>query len=142
MTPDQFKDRHEAAAGGQGGGAPNGGAQPAPAPAPAPEPEPEPEPAPMELSEEEAAQKDKQDRALEAKARGNAAYKKKQFAEAIGCYDEALALWDGDISFLTNRAAVYMETGEYEKAVADCDAAVDKGRELRADYKAVARALT
>jgi hypothetical protein len=32
--------------------------------------------------------------------------------------------------------------GEYDKVVADCDAAVERGRELRADYKMVARALT
>lgn len=40
------------------------------------------------------------------------------------------------------RAAVYFEMGEYDKVVADCDAAVERGRELRADYKMVARALT
>jgi stress-induced-phosphoprotein 1 len=32
--------------------------------------------------------------------------------------------------------------GEYDKVIADCDAAVERGRELRADYKMVARALT
>lgn len=32
--------------------------------------------------------------------------------------------------------------GDYDAVVADCDAAVEKGRELRADYKMVARALT
>jgi stress-induced-phosphoprotein 1 len=37
---------------------------------------------------------------------------------------------------------VYFEMGEYDKVVADCDAAVERGRELRADYKMVARALT
>lgn len=40
------------------------------------------------------------------------------------------------------RAAVYFEMGEYEKVVADCTSAVERGRELRADYKMVARALT
>lgn len=32
--------------------------------------------------------------------------------------------------------------GEYERCAADCDTAVDKGREARADYKIIARALT
>ena len=32
--------------------------------------------------------------------------------------------------------------GEYEKCAADCDTAVEKGREARADYKIIARALT
>jgi stress-induced-phosphoprotein 1 len=40
------------------------------------------------------------------------------------------------------RAAVYFEMGEYEKCAADCDTAVEKGREARADYKIIARALT
>ena len=40
------------------------------------------------------------------------------------------------------RAAVFLETGEYDKCIADCDTAVEKGRETRADYKVIARALT
>ncbi|KAJ0482850.1 putative Heat shock chaperonin-binding, tetratricopeptide-like helical domain superfamily [Helianthus annuus] len=78
--------------------------------------EPEPEPEPME-KEKEA---------------GNAAYKKKDFETAIACYTKAVELDDGDISFLTNRAAVYLEMGKL----------VERGRELRSDYKMVARALT
>ena len=45
-------------------------------------------------------------RKAEAKAEkeaGNAAYKKRQFDEAIQHYDRALELDDGDISYLTNR---------------------------------------
>lgn len=41
-----------------------------------------------------------------------------------------------------NRAAVHFEVADYERCIADCDAAVEKGRELRADYKIIARALT
>ena len=37
---------------------------------------------------------------------------------------------------------MYFEMGDYDHVVADCDAAVERGRELRADYKMVARALT
>ncbi len=37
---------------------------------------------------------------------------------------------------------MYLETGEYEKCIADCNSAVEKGREIRADYKVIARALT
>jgi stress-induced-phosphoprotein 1 len=39
------------------------------------------------------------------------------------------------------RAAVHFEKGDYEAAIKDCDAAVDKGRDLRADYALIARAL-
>ena len=40
------------------------------------------------------------------------------------------------------RAAVHYEKGDYDATISDCDAAVERGRELRADYKMVARALT
>ena len=37
---------------------------------------------------------------------------------------------------------MYLEMGEYNKCIADCNTAVEKGRESRADYKVIARALT
>ena len=127
----------EAANGGfPGGAAGDAASDPAPPPPPpppkAPEPEPEPEP---ELASEKKA-------ALEEKAKGNAAYKAKDFETALKHYDAAIALDDTDISFLTNKAAVLFEKGDYDACVAQCDAAVERGRELRVDYKAVARAMT
>lgn len=109
--------------------------KPAPEPTPAPEPEPE-------LNDEEREAAAKKAEALKEKEAGNEAYKKRQFEEAIQHYNKALELYDGDISFLTNRAAVYFEMGEYEQCAADCDAAVEKGRAMRADFKIIARALT
>ena len=41
--------------------------------------------------------------ALAEKEQGNAAYKRKDFQSAVEHYDKALELFDGDISFLTNR---------------------------------------
>ncbi|XVF13314.1 hypothetical protein REPUB_Repub08aG0198100 [Reevesia pubescens] len=101
-------------------------------------PEPEPEPEPMEISEE----KEKKDKALKEKEAGNAAYKKKDFEAAIEHYTKAMELDDEDISYITNRAAVYVEMGKYEDCIKDCDKAVERGRELRSDFKMVARALT
>ena len=40
------------------------------------------------------------------------------------------------------RAAVQFEKRDYEGCIADCKRAVERGRELRADYKLVGRALT
>jgi len=37
---------------------------------------------------------------------------------------------------------VQFEKGSYDECIADCDKAVERGRELRADYKMVAKALT
>jgi len=53
-----------------------------------------------------------------------------------------LELYDKDITFLTNRAAVYFEMGEYDKCVKDCEEAYDRGRELHVDYALLAKALT
>uniref|UniRef100_A0A453P695 Uncharacterized protein n=1 Tax=Aegilops tauschii subsp. strangulata TaxID=200361 RepID=A0A453P695_AEGTS len=80
--------------------------------------------------------------AQKEKEAGNASYKKKDFETAIQHYTKALELDDEDISYLTNRAAVYIEMGKYDECIEDCDKAVERGRELRADFKMVARALT
>ena len=40
------------------------------------------------------------------------------------------------------RAAVRFEQADFEGCIADCSQAVERGRELRADYKLVGRALT
>ncbi|KAJ1379629.1 Tetratricopeptide-like helical domain superfamily, partial [Sesbania bispinosa] len=93
------------------------------------------------LNEEKEA-KEKKALAQKEKEAGNAAYKKKNFETAIQHYSKALELDDEDISYLTNRAAVYLEMGKLEECIKDCDKAVERGRELRSDYKMIARALT
>lgn len=77
----------------------------------APESHPEPDPAPMEV-EEEGKGKRRKAEAQKEKEAGNAAYKKKDFDTAIQHYTKALELDDEDISFLTNKAAVYLEMGK------------------------------
>ncbi|KQJ83806.1 hsp70-Hsp90 organizing protein [Brachypodium distachyon] len=111
------------------------------------EPEPEtkskdPEPEPMEMTEEEKERKERKVAAQKEKEAGNAAYKKKDFETAIEHYTKAMELDDEDISYLTNRAAVYLEMAKYDECIKDCDMAVERGRELRADFKMISRALT
>ncbi|XP_008791693.2 hsp70-Hsp90 organizing protein-like [Phoenix dactylifera] len=105
-------------------------------------PEPEPKPEPMEVSEEEKEERERKAEAQKEKEAGNMAYKKKDFETAIQHYTRAIELDDGDISFLTNRAAVYLEMGKYEDCIKDCDKAVERGRELHSDFKMIAKALT
>ncbi|KAJ6933431.1 hsp70-Hsp90 organizing protein 3-like [Populus alba x Populus x berolinensis] len=103
------------------------------------------EPEPMEVTGEEKEAKEAKERKAQAakeKELGNAAYKKKEFEKAIEHYTKATELDDEDISYLTNRAAVYLETGKYDECIKDCDKAVERGRELRSDFKMIARALT
>lgn len=45
-------------------------------------------------------------------------------------------------SALQRRAAVHYEQADYDACIADCDKAVERGRELRADYKLIAKALS
>lgn len=97
---------------------------------------------PMDVTEEEKAKKSHKVEALKEKDAGNAAYKKKDFEIAIQHYTKATELDDEDISYITNRAAVYLEMGKYPECIEDCDKAVERGRELHADYKMVAKALT
>ncbi|XP_072989022.1 hsp70-Hsp90 organizing protein-like [Typha latifolia] len=106
------------------------------------EKKPEPEPEPMDVSGEEKEAREKKAEAQKEKEAGNAAYKKKDFETAIQHYSKAMELDDEDISYLTNRAAVYLEMGKYDECIKDCDKAVERGRELRSDFKMVARALT
>ncbi|CAH9086216.1 unnamed protein product [Cuscuta europaea] len=102
----------------------------------------EPQPEQVEVSGEDGEIKERKAQAQREKEAGNAAYKKKDFETAIQHYSNAIELDDEDISFLTNRAAVYLEMGKYEDCIKDCDKAVERGRELRSDFKMVARALT
>jgi len=75
------------------------------------------------------------------KAEGNKAYVKRQFAQATEAYNKAIELEPTEITYYTNLAAVHFETKDYAKAVAICEKAIDIGRENRADFKLIAKAL-
>lgn len=78
--------------------------------------------------------------ALAEKDLGNEAYKKRDFATAHKHYDKAIELDPKNITFLTNKAAVYFEEEQYDKCIELCHKAVDTGREHRADYRLIAKA--
>ena len=79
--------------------------------------------------------------AQKLKAEGNKAYSKKQFDKATQLYNQAIELEPTEITYYTNLAAVHYEAKDYDKAVQVCDKAVDIGRENRADFKLIAKAL-
>ncbi|KAI7861482.1 hypothetical protein BDF14DRAFT_1868849 [Spinellus fusiger] len=82
-----------------------------------------------------------QQQALAEKDLGNTAYKQRKFEEALAHYSKAWELDNTNITFLTNKAAVLFEEEKYDECIQVCHEAVDHGRELRADYKLIARAL-
>eukprot|EP00158_Paraphelidium_tribonemae_P004396 Partr_v1_DN26728_c0_g1_i4_m8762 putative Heat shock protein len=93
-----------------------------------------------ELSAEEQAERERKDSSVQAKQAGNQLYKNKEFDAALKQYAKAWELDSSDITILTNKAAVYFEQGEYDQCIKTCDEAVEKGREIRADYKIIAKA--
>lgn len=80
--------------------------------------------------------------ARKCKDLGNAAYKKKDFETALQHYHEALEHDPTDITYYNNIAAVYFEQKEYEKCISECEKGIEVGRENRADYKLISKALS
>eukprot|EP00624_Nannochloropsis_granulata_P006849 evm.model.NODE_526_length_7345_cov_21.990469.3 len=87
-------------------------------------PAPAPEPADEELTEAERELRKRKREALEAKERGNKHYVKKEFSEALAAYEEAIEKDPSNMAFLTNKAAVFFEQGEYAQAVSQCEEAI------------------
>lgn len=82
-----------------------------------------------------------QEQAEELKLQGNAAYKARNFAEAIEAYDKAWELYPQEIAYLTNKSAVLFETQEYQACIDTCNLAIEKGKEMRVDLVKISRAL-
>ncbi|XP_035212131.1 stress-induced-phosphoprotein 1-like [Stegodyphus dumicola] len=98
-------------------------------------PKPKEEPMDIELSPEKK-------QAIEEKDKGNEFYKQKKFEEAIAQYDKAIELDPTEMTFLTNKAAVYFEQKDFETCVKECEKAIEVGRENRADFKKLAKAYS
>ncbi|KAI7906763.1 uncharacterized protein BX663DRAFT_529352 [Cokeromyces recurvatus] len=84
---------------------------------------------------------DNKQQALAEKELGNQAYKKREFEVALEHYNKAFELDNTNITFLTNKAAVLFEQEKFEDCIKVCEDAIERGRELRCDYKLIARAL-
>jgi len=74
------------------------------------------------------------------KAKGNELYKARKFDEAIEQYQKAWDL-DKDVTYLNNLGAAYFEQGKYDECIEICQKAVDEGRDMRADYKLIAKSF-
>lgn len=79
--------------------------------------------------------------ALKEKELGNAAYKQRNFDEAIKHYNKAIDIDSTNIIFYNNKAAVLFEQKKYDECIELCKKAVDIGREQRADYTQIAKAF-
>lgn len=101
-------------------------------PEPAPEPEPEPE------DDDTKAAKEAKEKADSEKALGTENYKKRNFDAAIEHYSKAWELHK-DITYLNNLAAAKFEKGDLEGCIQECQRAIEEGREMRADFKLIAK---
>ncbi|XP_043253235.1 stress-induced-phosphoprotein 1 isoform X1 [Colletes gigas] len=110
-------------------------------PQPPEPPKPKQEPPKPQKKEEDNLPPEKKE-ALNEKQLGNDNYKKKNFAEALRHYNKAVELDPTEIIYLLNIAAVNFEQKEYEKCIAQCEKAIEVGRENRADFKLIAKAFT
>lgn len=115
------------------------------APAAAPKKEEESKPPEEDLSAlppEEREKKEKLRDAVKRKEEGNAFYKSKKFKEALEKYDEAIALDPTNMTFLSNKAAVYFTQKDYESCIETCMKAIEVGKEHRAPFEDRGRAYT
>merc|ERR1712107_658553 len=69
------------------------------------------------------------------------AYKKKDFATALSKYGKAIETDPNEITYYLNTAAVHFEMKNYAECISTCNKAIDVGRENRADFKHIAKAL-
>merc|ERR1711976_949093 len=80
--------------------------------------------------------------AKEKKEAGNEFYKKKEFEKALAAYDEAIAIDPTNMTFLSNKAAVYFTQKKYDECIEECLKAVEVGKENKAPFEDRGKALT
>jgi stress-induced-phosphoprotein 1 len=83
----------------------------------------------------------KNQKALAAKAEGNAFFKNKQYSQAIEKYTEAIELDNTDVTFFSNRSACYAALNEWAKAAEDGKNCIVTNRSFVKGYFRAALAL-
>jgi stress-induced-phosphoprotein 1 len=95
-----------------------------------------------DLPTEERERKERQRDAHKAKTRGNELYQAKKFEEALAAYDEAIELDETNMTFWSNKAAVYFTQKKYDDCIAACDMAIEVGKANMAPFEERAKALS
>jgi tetratricopeptide (TPR) repeat protein len=70
---------------------------------------------------------------------GNEAYKKKDFDAALTHYEKAIELDPTNITYMTNKAAVYYEKNMIDECIQTCERGIEIGRENKAEYSLIAK---
>jgi len=95
-----------------------------------------------DLPSDEAESRKKKKSAVAAKEKGNKLYSEKKFDEALVAYDEAIELDPTNMTFHSNKAAVYFTLNEWDKCIDTCEKALEIGKEYMAPFADRAKALT
>lgn len=77
----------------------------------------------------------------EWKDKGNKSYKEKNFEEAIQNYNRAIEIYPAELTYYTNKAAVYFEIKDYDKCIEMCEQAEEIAKQGYYDFKKLAKAL-
>jgi len=88
-----------------------------------------------DVNEEVRLAKKKRAESSSIKERGNTLYKAKQFAEALQAYDEAFNADPTNVMVLNNKAAVYIEMGEVDKAIEVCSEVLEKAGSVKLPFE-------
>eukprot|EP00923_Selenidium_pygospionis_P014045 GHVN01024210.1.p1 GENE.GHVN01024210.1~~GHVN01024210.1.p1 ORF type:complete len:190 (+),score=46.51 GHVN01024210.1:334-903(+) len=88
-----------------------------------------------------AAMSPEQIAAEELKLKANELYKSRKFDEALIEYAKCIELYPKEISYHLNRAAVYLEMGEFDMCIAECQDVLNRKSELGADFSSISKAF-
>jgi len=89
--------------------------------------------------ERQAIQKKKE--AADAKLKGNDAYKKRDFPKALEFYNQAIELDPEELTYYTNKAAVFFEQKNYDGCIEVCDDAIALTKGKPYDYVKLSKAM-
>eukprot|EP00586_Coscinodiscus_wailesii_P004858 CAMPEP_0172483384 /NCGR_PEP_ID=MMETSP1066-20121228/10360_1 /TAXON_ID=671091 /ORGANISM="Coscinodiscus wailesii, Strain CCMP2513" /LENGTH=593 /DNA_ID=CAMNT_0013247223 /DNA_START=156 /DNA_END=1937 /DNA_ORIENTATION=- len=95
-----------------------------------------------DMTPEELKKHQDKKESVKVKAQGNALYKKKDFEGALAAYDKAIALDPTNMTFLSNKAAVYFTTKKWDECIEACEEAVEVGKANLAPFADRGKALT
>jgi len=94
-----------------------------------------------DLPDEEKQKLEDKKEADKEKDLGNTHYKNKDFEEALKHYQNAIDLFPTELTYYTNKAAVFFEMKEYDQCIEMCDKAAEIAQQGIYDYKKLGKAF-
>lgn len=83
----------------------------------------------------------KKKEAADAKLKGNDFYKKRDFPKALEFYNQAIEFDPEELTYYTNKAAVFFEQKNYDSCIETCDEAITLTKGKPYDYTKMSKAM-